>query len=206
MRKALLAIAAAALGAATGCQAVGPVPLMGSARVTSDFETYAIERVGLVPFHSLEGLRLAAHEVGEVETTFHAEFVAGTSYDLVPLRREDLAEVLPIEPFRRGRYAPEAIRTLRDRYRLDAILVGTITSRRVMAPQVLGMQLDLVSCETGATIWSADLLLDASREDTRAAIEHWAERELGNEASAELALLAPQRFAHFAAFQMARLL
>ena len=187
---------------------VGPaeVPLMGAARVTSDFETYQVRRVGLVPFGAVDKEVLAAHQVGALETTFHAELSAGTSYDIVPLRSYDLAGVIPPDPFRAGWYSPEAILTLRNRYRLDAILVGTITSRRIVAPQVLGMQLDLVSCETGATIWSCDLILDAARESTRDAIEVWARHELGDPDGAALALLSPKKFAHFAAFQMARLL
>lgn len=182
------------------------VPLMGAARVTSDFETYQVRRVGLVPFGAVDKEVLAAHEVGALEITFHAEFAAGTDYDIVPLRGVDLMGVIPPDPFRAGWYSPEAVLTLRDRYRLDALLVGTITSRRIVPPQVLGMQLDLVSCETGATIWSSDLILDASRDATREAIDIWARRELGEPDGAPMTLLSPKKFAHFAAFQMARLL
>lgn len=187
---------------------MGPstVPLMGSARITSDFSTYSIGRVGLVPFRALESTGLAAHEVGIIETAFLSEFATGTPYDVVPLRGMDLAEVLPPDPFREGSYSPEAIRTLRDRYRLDALMIGTITARRVITPQILGVQMDLVSCETGATIWSSDLLLDGSRQDTRAALEVWAMRELGETHGAAMALLSPMKFAHFAAYQTARLL
>ena len=180
--------------------------MMGSARVTSDFATYQVRRVGLVPFSAVDKEVLAAHEVGSLETTFHAEFAAGTNYDIVPLRGYDLTGVIPPDPFRAGWYSPEAILILRDRYRLDAILVGTITSRRIVSPQVLGMQLDLVSCETGATIWSSDLILDAARESTRDAIAIWARRELGEPDGAAMTLLSPKKFAAFAAFQMARLL
>ena len=146
----------------TGCQAARTVPMMGSAKITSDFESYTLRRVGVLPFSELNKEPMAAHEVGAIETSFHSEFAAATPYDLVPLRPHDLAELLPPDPFREGWYAPATLRTLRDRFRLDAVLVGTITSRRVVTPQVLGMQLDLVSCETGQTIWSADLQLDAS--------------------------------------------
>ena len=85
-------------------------------------------------------------------------------------------------------------------------MVGTITSRRVVLPQILGVQLDLVSCETGATIWSSSILIDGSREDTRAAIDIWARNELGEPDGAEITLMSPQRFARFAAYQVARML
>lgn len=189
-----------------GCLGPSEVPMMGAARITSDFDTYAIHRVGMVPFQALDEAELAPHEIGLVETAFHSEFVAGTSYDIVSLRGLDLDEVLPPNPFREGSYSPQTIRTIRDRYQLDAIMVGTITSRRVIAPQVLGVQMDLVSCETGATIWSSDLLLDAARQDTRDALDIWAQHELGDEHGAQMALISPLKFAQFAAYQVARLL
>lgn len=180
--------------------------MMGSAKITSDFESYRLQRVGVLPFSELNKDPMVPHEVGAIETSFHSEFAAATPYDLVPLRIQDLAELLQLDPFREGWYAPSTLRTLRERFRLDAVLVGTITSRRVVAPQVLGVQLDLVSCETGQTIWSSDLQLDASSEETRVAIDTWARTRLGEEHGAKMALLSPKKFASFAAYQMARLL
>lgn len=200
---ALLALVAA------GC-AMGPaeVPMMGAAHIATDFDSYRLRRVALLPFRSLDGQgeALASHEVGALEASFHAELTGGTDYDLIPLRRHDLAAVLPPDPFRDGWYTAEAIRVLRDRFHLDGLLVGTVTSRRVVPPQVLGVQLDLISCETGATIWSADVLIDAAQRGTREAVGVWARRELGAEDDGAMVLLSPRRFAHFAAFQLARLL
>ena len=85
-------------------------------------------------------------------------------------------------------------------------MVGTITSRRVVPPQVLGVQLDLISCETGATIWSADLMLDAARTDVQEAVATWSNDDLGREDGGAMVLLSPRRYAHFAAYQLARLL
>ena len=176
----LAALVALAFGAVS---CVGPhtVPAMGSAEIASDFETYRIQRVGFVPFRPLDRFVLPTNEVSAIETSFHSEFATGTPYDIVPLRADDLAEIMPAEPFRRGWYPPEAILALRDRYRLDAVFIGSVTARRLTPPLVLGAQLDLVSCETGQTIWSSDILLDASSRDTRDALEVWAQRELGEE-------------------------
>lgn len=202
----LLALPACLLGGLVGCQMTQDVPMMGSAQITSDFASYSLVRVGVLPFTELSKEPMTRHEIGALETSFHSEFAAATPYDLVPLRAVDLAEVLPPDPFREGWYSPSTLATLRTRFRLDAVLVGTVTSRRVVAPQVLGIQLDLVSCETGQTIWSSDLLLDASFEDTRRSIEIWAMHHLGEEHGARMAMLSPKKFAQFAAFQMARLL
>ncbi len=201
---ALAILATALMGA--GCGTTRKVPVMGSAMITSDFDTYTLHRVAMLPFNELNAEPMAQHQIGSLERTFHSEFAAATPYDLIPLRIQDIAEVLPPEPFRDGHYSPAALNTLRERFRLDAILVGTVTSRRAVAPQVLGIQMDLVSCETGQTLWSSDLQLDASSEDTRRALDVWAKNRLGEVHGAKMALLSPKKFAHFAAYQMARLL
>jgi len=204
----LRALAASTSLALAACATVEPVPMMGSASIAADFETYRLQRVALLPFRAVDRTSgtLAAHEVGTLETSFHAELAAGTPYDLIPLRGEDLAAVLPPDPFRDGWYTPDAIRLLRDRFHLDGVMVGTITSRRVVPPQVLGVQLDLISCETGATIWSADLMLDAARNDVQDAVAAWSKGDLGKDDGGAMVLLSPRRYAHFAAYQLARLL
>lgn len=204
LRSAALIALLAGFGA--GCAAPVSVPTMGSAEIVSDFQTYQIRRVGFLPFRPLHAAQLTPQEVGSIETSFHAEFAAGTPYDIVPLSREDLSEIVSLEPFRRGTYPPAAILAIRDRFSLDALLVGSVTARRVTPPLVLGAQIDLISCETGQTLWSADLLLDASIAATREGLEIWAAQELGEEHGARMAMLSPRKFAHFAAYQMARLL
>ncbi|MEM1449993.1 MAG: hypothetical protein AAGI22_12830 [Planctomycetota bacterium] len=201
-----LVLASACAVSLSGCLGPSTVPAIGSAEVATDFASYSIRRVGFIPFRPLHDTRMAPHEVGAMETSFHAEFSSATPYDIIPLDERDLAEILPPEPFRRGWYSPEAIVTIRDRYRLDAVFIGSVTARRLTPPLVLGAQLDLVSCETGQTIWSSDIVLDASNEATRRAIHVWAERELGRGYAADVALMSPRRFAHFAAYQMARML
>ena len=194
----------AMLGA--GCKTTIEVPAMGSAEIVSDFESYTIRRVGFLPFLPLHSAQLGAADVSSIETSFHAEFSSGTPYDIVPLSVGDLSEIPQLEPFRKGTYAPGAIIAIRDRYRLDALLVGSVTARQVTPPLVLGAQMDLISCETGQTIWSADLLLDSSIAETRDALGVWAAEELGEEHAARMAMISPRKFAHFAAYQMARLL
>lgn len=208
MSRVLRAVATSAAIVLAACVTAGPVPMMGSARIAADFDTYRLQRVALLPFRAVDRTSgtLAAHEVGTLETSFHAELASATPYDLIPLRGEDLAAVLPPDPFRDGWYTPDAIRLLRDRFHLDGIMVGTITSRRVVPPQVLGVQLDLISCETGATIWSADLMLDAARNDVQEAVAVWSEGSLGKDDGGAMVLLSPRRYAHFAAHQLARLL
>ena len=112
--------------------------------------------------------------------------------------------MLPPDPFRDGWYTPDAIRLLRDRFhRRGHGRNDHLAPRR--AAQVLGVQLDLISCETGATIWSADLMLDAARNDVQDAVAAWSKGDLGKTTEARWCF-SRRRYAHFAAYQLARLL
>src|ERR1051326_6554850 len=94
---------------------------------------------------------------------------------------------------------------LSQRYSLDAILFGTVTQERFYPPQLLSLPVDLVSAETGLVIWSASVHLDATDQRVIDGLEVFYGNETDNE-SWHVALLSPERFARFAAFQIACLL
>lgn len=197
--------AALALVCVAGCAAfeTKSTPLLATGRITSDFGTYSIRRVGLLPIPT-EGQDIAGDEA--LEDAFHAELVASTAYEVVLLDAQDLLETKALEPFKRGRYRPETLMELRRRFNVDALAVGSVMTRRVVPPQRLGVQLDLVSCETGATVWSASVLLDAADTETREALEVWSASHTEMAGGADLVMLSPRRFARFAAWQIAQLL
>jgi len=179
------------------------VPLLATGKITSDFTSYTIRRVGLLPIHAESD---EAGFDGSLEQAFHAELVAATDYEVVALSQHDLLEVDALQPFRRGSYSASTLRELRRRFLLDAVAVGAVSNQRVVPPLRLGMQLDLISCETGATLWSSRVLLDAADAETRESLEIWAEQHTDASGGAELVLLSPRRFARFAAWQLMQLL
>jgi hypothetical protein len=80
-----------------------------------------------------------------------------------------------------------------------------VTQERFYPPQLLALQADLVSAETGLVIWSSTVHLDASDPRVLDGLQVY----YGNEDDREawrVALLSPERFARFAAFQIACLL
>lgn len=178
-------------------------PLLATGRITSDFQSYSLRRVGLLPFATTPDDNTGDEAL---EDAFHAELVVATGYEVIPLRADDLLESRGLEPHRRGAYPAATLLELRRRFLLDAVAVGVVTTRRVVPPQRLGVQFDLVSCETGATLWSANILIDASDADTRAALGKWAAAHTELTGGADLALLSPRRFARFAAWQIMQLL
>lgn len=180
------------------------VPL-ASARWVTDFETYRIQRVGLLPFH---GAALDREYAEVLQQAFHAELVNATPYELVRLEASDLEEVPESQPHRRGGYDPRTILDVSQRYRLDGVLVGTVTDFQYFPPLRLGVQLELVSSETGATLWTSAVHLDASDAAVRRGLEdfHRSRNDSLGDERWQLTLLAPRRMARFAAWQVAMVL
>ncbi len=196
-----------ALAACTSAPTRQDAQLFATARVVTDFESYDLHRVGILP---LLGEELWREQTDSVQAGFLSEFSRTTPFEIVSLSVEDIAEIPGSDPYRRGWYDPWTIISLANRYHLDAVFVGTIADTRFFAPQRLTVQLDLVACETGAAIWSGAICLDASDADVRDSLMAWAadpatEDYRGSEPN-DLALLSPRRFARFAAWQLAQLL
>jgi hypothetical protein len=191
--------------AASGCLAAPPpmvVPL-ATARVAEDFDTYSLRRVGLIPpVGELEESAAAALQQGLL-----AELSRTSTLEIVVLSDADLEEVEPSEPFRRGWYRPRTILELSRRYSLDGLLFVEVTDRRFYPPQTLGLQVDLVSTETGLVVWSSALHMDASDEAVRVGMQaYYGVEESAGGTAWQVALLSPERFARFAAYQVASLL
>lgn len=188
-----------------GCAGPREVPRLGSARIVSDFQTYSLRRVGLLP---PRGVPIDADQGAELTAALFAEFSAHTGYEVVSLDDHDLEAVPELEPYRSGKYRPGTILEVARRYRLDALWIPTVTDLQTHPPQRLGLSIDLVSTETGQAIWTASLQLDAARESVREGMRIWAEREVGDvsDTTWELTLISPRRFARFAAYQIATLL
>jgi hypothetical protein len=198
---ALLSGALAFAGCATSRTA--EAPLLATAGVAADFDSYSLARVGLLP---LDGANLDDGHAALLQGAFYAELSRATPYELVPLDAADLAEVRGPDPHRLGVYDPRTVVEVARRYRLDGILAGTVTHRRDFPPQELSVLVDLVAAETGLVIWEAAVHLDARDPRVTDGIVAWAaEAETSGEDS-QVALLSPARFAGFAAWQIARLL
>jgi hypothetical protein len=123
----------------------------------------------------------------------------------VLLDERDMAELETSDPYRRGSYQPRTIIGLSRRYNLDGILFGTVSQQRFFPPQLLSLEVDMVSAETGLVIWSGAVDLDGADQRVIDGLRVY----YGNEEDQEswrVALLSPERFARFAAFQVACLL
>ncbi len=188
---------------AAACAASGPYATapLASARVAADADTYALHRVGLVP---VLGRGLDPDYAGVLHESLAAELADAAPFETVSLGPADLEEVPPSEPHRRGAYPARTILEAARRFRLDGVLIVTVSDVQMFRPLRLGLRADLIAAETGAVVWSASVALDAQTERTREGLEAFYAADEGERW--ELSLLSPRRFARFAAHELARAL
>ncbi|HED66830.1 MAG TPA: hypothetical protein ENJ09_14895 [Planctomycetes bacterium] len=204
IRRRDLAASFAVLSMAASCLAPAPkpIPRLANAEVTSDFHSYDLRRVGLLPF---EGRTIEPGEALELQRSFLSEVERATPYEIVLLNEKDLEMIDSASPHRRGWYDSRTIIELSRRYNLDALMFGTVTEERFFPPQVLSLSVDLVSAETGLVIWTSSVHLDASDPRVRTGLQAYYGTE-EDESAWRLALLSPERFSRFAAYQIAAML
>jgi len=204
MKLVVLAAVLLSLTCASCVSLYGDAPTLADTRIVADYETYSIRRVGLVPF---SGSDLTEDQACTLQETFFSELSRYADFEIVPLTARDLEEIPDSEPFRVGWIRPRTVIDLSRRFRLDAVLIGTVTERQVFTPQRFGVQLDMVAAETGVPIWSSTVHADASDERVRFGVQRWYEMTRATGESGEtwdLCLLSPRRFAQFAAYEVAR--
>lgn len=193
-----------ALALLASCQATsGSVASLATTRVAADRDLYSLRRIGILP---VRGVGMRAEDARAFEGALAAQLGAKWHAEIVPLESRDVEAVPENESFRLGRIEPDAILKLSRRYNLDALVQATFTERRAYAPQRLGVEVELTSCETGLPIWSASLRLDGASERMQQALHQWFAEERQSDAGGEaweLYLLSPVRFAEFAAAQVA---
>ena len=177
--------------------------MIASAQVASDFDTYKITRVGLMPF---QGSDVDLARGDSLQLSFYSEFSRTTPFEVVLLNKVDLEEVNGSEPYRRGWYHPTTIIEISRRYNLDAVLFGTVVREQFFPPQELSVQVDMVAAETGLVIWSSSAHLSASDERVQDGLKIYYDEDLAGSPGWELSLVSPTQFARFAAFQIASLL
>lgn len=210
MRRLVLtfALASAALSA---CAAVPrEVPLFARARLATDFDTYAIHRVGLLPVRVPVADGGAHVSQGEfLQGWFATQVELGTPYEVIELVGQDLDDLPTMDPRRAGHHDAAVVLELAQRFALDALLLVEVSDQQPYPPQRIAAHAELVSCETGASIWTGDVQLDARDPRVREGLEAYTSRSPGFEDGADrwdVMLLSPRRFAEFAMWQLAQML
>ncbi|MEZ5979729.1 MAG: hypothetical protein R3F34_16135 [Planctomycetota bacterium] len=210
MRRGLVLLASAALLASSCAVPPRDVPLFARAQVVSDFSTYVVRRVGVLPV-LVPSSRGQAHpgEASFLQDWFVTQVSLGTPYEVVGLPPESLAEIDRDDPRLRGSHDVAAIVELAKRFKLDGVLLVQVVDQNPYPPQNVFITAELVATETGATIWSSDVHLDARDPRVRAGLEAFASRDEGSTDGADdwsVVMLSPRRFAEYGLWQIAQML
>lgn len=198
----------AALSTLSSCRVIfgaRDVPMLARSTVATDYATYPIQRVGLMP--AVGGGEDRAMTIA-LEEGLVSEMTRTTPFEVVRLGSVELEEVRDSHPYRNGHYDLDTIIDVARRYRLDAVAFPTVVQQRFFTPIVLAVQMDLVAAETGLVIWSGSVHLDGQDAAVREGLEIYFSREDGSVGGQDwsVALLSPSRYARFAAYQLARLM
>ncbi len=201
-------LSALAAASCAGCAMVHREPPVELARTraVSDYPTYTLRRVGLLP---IVGLEADPRRQAEFAQAFLFEFARTAPYEVVALDAAQIAEVDPSRPHERGAYSARTVLELAQRFRLDGLLVGEVTQLEVYSPQLLAVQLELISAETGLAIWASSVHIDGGDRALAPNFEHFRRMQRDDaqgSADLQVTLLSPARLARFAAFEIARTL
>lgn len=126
-------------------------------------------------------------------------------FEIVPLPESTDEDEAIYRATLHGERSLEALVALGKRYKVDAVVLGTITSYRAYPPAHLGLRLQMLSLHSGKPVWAAEGLYDAAEEATLGDVQHYARSYLGQEASMhgwEINLISPTRFASFVAHRL----
>ena len=183
-----------------GCVITPDPPPIASATIASNFQAYAIHRVGLV-----QPRADTLHR--SLDRAIRIEFLMASDYQIISVPPSALSGETPLERLRGDYYAMDALRpeVLQG---LDALLVPEVIESKTSEPQRLVLRLDLVACETGLTIWSATVSIDGADAAVRHRIEDWQAQLPGGTRDMDpyAVLESSERLARFAVRQLANLL
>lgn len=162
-----------------------------------------VRRILVLPFSEEPGI---AAEKDLVRSAYVDELQKLRRFEVVPLPT-DVGEVAVLDAsMRKGRIRAEEIVALCNRYRVDAVVLGSITAWRAYTPPRLGMRVQMVSVHSGSIVWAVDALYDANDRSMVNDLRHFyanVETHDHNQHGWEFDLLSPSRFCHYVAHRFA---
>jgi hypothetical protein len=196
MKKTLLATLALGLLAACGSS---HKPKAINSWLAEPADLANVRRIIVLPFGAETGVHA---DCNKVRDAFVTELQKLRRFEVVPLPSDAHEDDVLNRSLARGRVSSEALVQLCNRYAVDGVLLGTVTTHRPYQPQQLGMRTQLVSVHSGSPIWAVDAIYDASERTTIGDMRHFVEhtqRDDGNLHNWEMNLISPQKFTSFVA-------
>ena len=169
---------------------------------SEEYSNTKLHRVLLLPF-TIESQRDKV--VDEVTDAFHIELQKSAKFDIVvPQGFEDiLAQQKDI--WNRGLIMPETLVEAKKRYKVEAIIFGTITQYQPYEPPVLGIKIGIFSALSGNIMWSSDAIFDSSEASVIKLVKAYHKDHYQRKQSLydwKIILVSMKRYAQFAAYHM----
>jgi hypothetical protein len=179
-----------------------PEPQRVNAYLADDQDIRSVRRVMVLPFLEAPGV---AADVDRVREAFIGELSKLHRFELVALPPGAREDGLINRGLARGRISTTALVSLSDRYNLDGVMLGTVTSYRAYLPPHLGLQVQLISIHSGNTIWAAEGHYDASDARTVEDLQHYFQTSRpSNETrhGVEIYWISPTKFASYVSYRL----
>ena len=152
--------AGAALLTFAGCEALNPPRQLPVPHYRAEADALQdVRRIMVLPFRVEDGVQT---DTWQVRNAMLRELAKVQRFEVVPLP-ERAPEHGPVhEALVRGRLDTSSLAELTQRYRIDGVVLGTVTAERPYTPPHLGVRVALVSLHDGATLWKVDSVFDAA--------------------------------------------
>jgi TolB-like protein len=200
MRAPVMWAATTALALLAGCQfARPPEPKPINSYLAEPADLANVRRIMVLPFGHETGVTA---DCNKVRDAFVAELQKLRRFEVVPLPSEAREDDELNTSLAHGRLSTEAMVRLCNRYLLDGVLLGSVTSWRAYTPPHLGMRTQLVSVHSGAQVWAVDAIFDTTDRSTVSDLQHYTEttqQDDGNLHGWELTKLSPGKFTSYVA-------
>lgn len=197
----------------TGCVVSDVQDIVHERYYTKEFDTInyhrseeylntKLRRVLLLPF-TVESQRDKV--VDEVTEAFYIELQKSAKFEIiVPQGFQDILS-LQNDIWNRGLIRSETIEEAKRRYKVDAIMFGTITQYQPYEPPSLGIKIGMFSAVSGNIMWSSDALFDSSEASVIKLVKTYYKEHYKRKQSLygwKIILLSMKRYAQFAAYHM----
>ncbi len=169
---------------------------------SEEYTNSALQRVLLLPF-TIESQRDKV--VDEVTDAFYIELQKSAKFDIVvPQGFQDILSQQS-DIWNRGLIRSETIVEAKKRYKVEAIIFGTITQYQPYEPPVLGIKIGMFSAKTGNIMWSSDAIFDSSEASVIKLLKSYYKDHYKRKQSLydwKIIMLSMKRYAQFVAHFM----
>ncbi len=169
---------------------------------SEEYVNTKLRRVLLLPF-TVESQRDKV--IDEVTEAFYIELQKSAKFEIiVPQGFQDILSQQN-DIWNRGLIRSETIEEAKKRYKVDAIMFGTITQYQPYEPPVLGIKIGMFSALSGNIMWSSDAIFDSSEASVIKLVKTYYKEHYKRKQSLydwKIILLSMKRYAQFAAYHM----